>query len=70
MGAASSADAEAADLAPGETTTNSISGHDSDTEYVDAHSSADEIIAPSPPLSAAVPRVAEAEGAILAVNLD
>ena len=69
MGAASSADAEAAGLAPGETTTNSISGPDSDTEYVDAHSSADEIIAPSPPLSAAVTRAAEAEGAIRTIRI-
>ena len=65
MGAASSADAAAADLALGR---NSISGPDSDAEYYDAHSSADEIMVPTPPQRAAAQRTAAGEDAILATT--
>ena len=63
MGAFGSKASAAANLAPG---TNSINGYDSDEEYYDAHSAAaDEIMVPTPPLSAVVQRTAGVEGAIV-----
>ena len=58
MGTAHSADSTTGDHEPG---TTSVTGYDSDSEYHDAHS---EIMVPTPPLPAVVPRTAEAEGAI------
>ena len=59
MGAFSSKPSAADGLAPGGR--NSAVGSDSDEEYYDAHSAvADEIMDPTPPLPAVVPRTAEA----------